>query len=346
MINPEAASLPGARLGLRPTDPDRLASVIRLPLTGAAPQHALTADHITRVQQWMLGGNDQFGTCGPTSVANLLVLTYLYLTGEEITVTDAAVFDLYRRSGNPNFNPATDADDNGVDMTVMLSALVSGGIDITHGDGSTENVKPYCYASVPAANLDDMRAVTDIFGAALWGANLTVAQQNQPALWDYVARSGEWGGHAIPGAAYTSVDQPGKLDMTVISWQEPIGTTDAFVGHQVEEVYVVVFPLLWDNPGFEATVDKNQLAADYTAATGKAFPVPVDPPAPVPNPVPGPVPVPTPPGPAPTPDPGPDPADTDLWSAIEHWATDERHTGDNKRAATAARAWAAAKGLN
>jgi hypothetical protein len=34
-----------------------------------------------------------------------------------------------------------------------------------------------------------------------------------------------------------------------------------------------------------------------------------------------------------------------LWQAVEHWAVDERHSGDNKRAASAVRLWAHGKGL-
>ena len=51
-----------------------------------------------------------------------------------------------------------------------------------------------------------MRAVTSIFGASILAVDLDVAQQGQTdaGLWDYVARSGTWGGHAIPGGAYTS----------------------------------------------------------------------------------------------------------------------------------------------
>jgi len=332
-IRHELAPVPGLRLGLRPTDPARLEAAMTLPLrTGFTPPHPLAADHITAVRRWVLGGNDQFGTCGPTSVANYLVLLHWYLTGELISVTDEAVFALYRASGNPDFDPATGAGDNGVDMTVMLSALLTVGLDITHADGTTENIKPLCYAKFPAGNLDDIRAVTDIFGATIWAVNLLVAQQAQtggvPPVWDYVAGSPEWGGHAVAGGAYTSVNAPHRVDLTDVSWEIPIGTTDAFLSEQLQEVYCVVWPLLWNQPGFEATVDKPQLAADYTAVTGKPFPVPVPaPPAPVP---PGPVPASL--------------ADQALAAYAEPWIS-HRHTGDNARMASKLRTWLHDKGF-
>lgn len=45
--------------------------------------------------------------------------------------------------------------------------------------------------------------------------------------------------------------------------------------------------------------------------------------------------------------PAPTPTDSDatLWASVRHWAVDEHHMGDNKRAATATRTWAKAKGL-
>ena len=285
-------------LGRRPSDPDRLRRMIRLRLTGIVPPHPAAADHLSTVPLWMLGGNDQFGTCGPTSIANYLVLLYWGLTGEQITVTDNDVFDLYRRSGNPNFNPVTGADDNGVDMTVMQDALLKGGITITHADGSRELVKPLCYAAVDT-DIDTQRAVTSFAGGVIWGADMQVAQQNQ-AVWDYVAGSGLWGGHAIVGGKYSTPASAKAEDEDVISWQETIGTTDNWVAHQLPESYLPIFPILWAHPDFQAGVDQAQLAADYEAVTGRPFPVPVPPPPTGPAPPP-PTPPPGPPAPPPNP---------------------------------------------
>jgi len=325
-------STPGPQraLGRRPTDRRRLANTVRLRLTGTLPPHPLSADHLSQVPAWMLGANNRFRTCGPTSVANFAVLTWKYLLGMDITVTDDAVFDLYRRSGNPDFDPATGAGDNGVDMTVMLSALVSGGIEITHADGTTETVIPLCFAA-HNTDVDTVRAVTSIFGASLLAVDLDIAQQSQtdatPPLWDYVPGSGSWGGHAIPGGLYTSAAGAHAMDEEVISWKLKVGTTDAFIRHQLSEAYVPVFEPLWDHPVFQAGIDQAALAADYQACTGRPFPVPVPPP---------------PPGP---PAPGPDAADTAFWNAVRHWATGEHHVGDNAHAAASCRAWAKAKNL-
>jgi hypothetical protein len=326
-----APALPGL-LGRRPTSPARFAHTIRLPLTGAAPPHPLVADHLSSVPQWMGGGNDRFGTCGPTDVANSAVLTYWYLLGEQVTVTDDDVFDLYRRSGNPDFDPATGAGDGGVDMTVMFSALVKGGITITRASGARELVRPYCFAAHPV-DIDTVRAVTSIFGCSHLAVDLDLAQQSQTGagLWDYVARSPGWGGHAVPGGAYTSSAAARTADETVLTWQARVGTTDAFIARQLSEAYVVVWPVLWDHPAFQAGVDRAALAAAYTAETGRPFPVPVPPPPPPPPPAPGDVHV--------------DAADRALAAALPAGWPAARHTGHNLAAARAVEEWLLAKHL-
>lgn len=288
----------------------------------------------------MLGGNDRFGTCGPTYVANSAVLTWHYLLGEDITVTDEQIWDLYRRSGNPDFDPEAQPDangnvpgDGGVDMTVMLSELVKNGIAITHADGRVERVKPLCFAAHDTG-IDTVRAVTSIFGADGFGLDLSVAQQAQTrkGVWDYVAGAREWGGHATLGGAYTSDTAAGHADETNVTWQLKVGMTDAFIAHQLAEGYAVVWEPLWDHPAFQAGIDQAALAADFTEFTGRQFPVPV-PPQPAPDP-------------APVPVPQTDPDLTDFARAIPARWPSAPHTGENKRAAHAVAALLEAKGLH
>lgn len=336
MSTPADPTRPLPKLGRRHTDKSR--PVVRLSLTGTVPAHPASADHFAQVPAWNGATNINYGTCGPCSVANHAILTWKYLLGLDISVKDADIYDLYRRSGNPNFDPATDADDNGVDMTVMLSALVKGGIRITHADKSTEVVKPLCFAST-APSQADLEAVTAIMGAGLLAVDLDVAQQSQTdaGLWDYATGSGSWGGHAICGGKYTGSSAAHTADESVVTWQQVCGTTDSFIAHQLSELYVVVWPALWNTPAFVAGVDQAALAADYTALTGKPFPAPV-PPAPTPPPAPVP--------PTPTPVP-PAPSDPDVAygsdARLIDWAA-ERHVAGNHYAAQQYTAWRQAKG--
>lgn len=270
-----SASVNGIRkLGRRPP---KNAPALRLSslLTGVVPAHPASVDHFAQVGRWFLGRNYEFGTCGPTSTANYLKLVFRYLVGEDVTITDDAILDLYRRSGNPNFDPATGADDNGVIMQTMLEALAAGGIDVVRADGTRENVKPVAFAQVNDDNLDEVRAAVAIFGGVLFGVDLEVAQQAQtdaqPPLWDYRA-STDWGGHAIVAGLYTSATS--GSDISVVTWAEVVGTTDAFCRSQLEEAWVVVLPQHLANPAFQQGIDLAALRMAYQQLTGRPLPIP------------------------------------------------------------------------
>lgn len=282
--------VPGRRLGRRP--PSNAPALMLAPLlTGVVPQHPASADDLSRVTDWGMYGNDQFGTCGPTSVANSLKALSVYAGETEREASLDDVFDLYRRSGNPGFDPATDTDDNGVVMQDMLDQLLKGGIG---------GYRPVAFAKVDTSNLDEVRAAISIFGSVLFGVTLDVVQQQQTdeGIWDY-RRSNTWGGHAIPAGAYTSSLSPGDPDVSVITWTETVGCTDSFLENQLDEAWVVIWPEHLAHPAFQAGVNLDQLAADYKSLTGRDFPN-VTPPAPAPTP--------------PPPAPGPSPS---LWDEVK-----------------------------
>lgn len=260
-------------------------------LTGTIPAHPASADHFGSLP-FGLYGNDQFGDCGPVSVANLVRLVTGGLLGLEVQPSLEDVFDLYRRSGNPGFDPATGAGDDGVDMQTMLEALLAGGI----GDGLGGLLKPVCFAKVDVSNDEELAAAVSIFGGCLWGVTLQVAQQSQtdahPPVWNY-SQSGMWGGHAVLNGAYEA-----RSYEDVISWAIRVETTLAFRDKQLDEAWVVVWPWNIDHPAFQAGVDLVALCNAYHDLTGKVLPLPLPtPPSPAPAPTP-------PPAPAPAPAPG------------------------------------------
>lgn len=242
-------------------------------LTGTIPAVPEQADRFARVPSWELGANDEFGTCGPTSVANHRRLTTANLTGVMDAPTLAEVFDLYRRSGNPRFDPtlAWDdprQDDNGVYMQDMLEALLADGIG---------GRKPVAFAKVAAGDMDTLDKAVAIFGGVLLGVNLNVAQQRQ-AVWDTVAGSPEWGGHAVLAGRYA--DPVGDVNdrVGVVTWAYPQDATRAFVQHQEDECWVVIWPEHLRDHAFLQGVDVAALADAFKALTGRELPVPTEPP--------------------------------------------------------------------
>ena len=312
----EHAIVPGRRLGRRPRDVAR--PLLRLGdyLTGRLPDHPPAVDYFARVPRWCLGRNTDFGTCGPTSFANLVLLVSTWLADAPIMPTDDDIIDLYRRSGNPDFDPHTGLGDNGVDMTVMLAECVKHGIG--RGSDGKPLAQPLAFAAVNGNDPDEVWAASALFGATLWGADLTQAQAEQQ-VWDTVPGDPAWGGHAILAAGRYN-DQTGTLnDRTgLVSWADPsFDATDAFITNQVPERYVVIFDWHLRSRQFLNGINLTTLAADYTALTGRPFPLPA---------------------PGPTPGPNPDQA---LMAALDPW---ERSWPTSTKPKTAYRLWRTNKG--
>lgn len=254
------------QLGLLPADPAR--PVLRLAryLTGKVPEHPPAVDYLSKVNGWGLYANDVFGVCGPAAVANQRRQVSRYLTGTQADPTIEDVFALYRASGNPEFDPATGVGDSGVVLADMLSALLRTGI---------AGVRPLAYAAVDVTEPDEVRAAIGLFGSLILGVDLDEAQEAQTDAgqpWDYVRRSGEWGGHAVLAGAYTGASTQGEVDISVISWGERIGMTDDFAARQLSEAWVVIWPELLGTEEFADGVDLSTLARDYEALTGRPFP--------------------------------------------------------------------------
>jgi hypothetical protein len=250
-------------------------------LTGTTPAVPALADHFTGVADWEMGGNDQFGTCGPTSVANMVRLITRGLTGTMQAVALDDVYDLYRRSGNPGFNPDLTWDDpkqedNGVILQKMLGALLAGGIG---------GRKPVAYAKVAPGDMDTLDKAVAIFGGVLLGVDLQVAQQRQ-TTWDYTSGSGEWGGHAILAGRYNDPTGTTSDRLGVITWAEAVDTTRGFISHLEDEAWVVVWPEHLGSREFLEGVDVKALASAYEDLTGRPFPAVPTPPAPAPSPAP------------------------------------------------------------
>jgi hypothetical protein len=278
----------GMRLGKRPPV-NKPALMLADFLTGVVPVVPVAADHFVGIPSWELGRNNEFGTCGPTSVANSLRLITYGLTGKMMVVSFCDIADLYRRSGNPRFNPDLlegDArqDDNGVIMQDMLSALLKDGIG---------GHKPLAYAKIDPNDMDTLNKAIALFGGVNMGLDLTVAQQSQTnrGTWAYVANSTPWGGHAVLAGRYNNPDGTLNDRSGVVTWAQVVDMDRKFVTSQQDEAWVIIWPEHLGSKTFLAGVDVGALASAYQDLTGRQFPVIPTPPAPAPAPVPEPLPL-------------------------------------------------------
>jgi hypothetical protein len=307
----------GFALGKREPLPERRALMLSDVLTGVTPAVPTAVDHFAAVPGWELGANDRFGTCGPTSVANLIRLVSLALTGTMTTVTLDDVFDLYRRSGTRGFDPTLSdgdprQDDNGVYLHVMLEQLLADGIG---------GRKPVAFAKIAAGDTDTLNTAIAIFGGVILGLDLKVAQQRQD-VWDNDPTSGDWGGHAVVAGLYRDPEGTSEDRTAVVTWADVQDMTRRFVDVQEDEAWVVIWPEHLGSAAFLEGVDQQALADAYRELTGDPFPVPVSPAPPAPVPGSGPVPA--------------DGVDGRLEAALRRFLT---HHEDPHYLVDAARAW-------
>jgi hypothetical protein len=291
-------------------------------LRSSAFKRPASVDYASRVDRWVLGANYQFGTCGPVSVANLALLVSTVLGHQTLRFTDEEVFDLYRRSGNPGFDPATGADDNGVIMTVMLSELVKGGIGF-----GPRNVKALAFGRLNARDPEEMWAAAALFGGVLVGADLDQAQADQferGRTWDHAEGTPDWGGHAMLAAPrYTDVEGTLADRTALVTWAQVTDMTEAFIRRQVPEVYAVIFPWHVRDRGFVDGINLQGVAREYESLTGRPFPA-------LPAP-----------GPAPHVDPAPPAQLADLpLEDLRKWAAKPLGRNQSKKAAALFLDWA------
>jgi len=239
-----------------------------------------TADFMSEVGTWCGETNKRFGTCGPNMVANLMTMTFAYALDEQVTISDDAIYDLYRRSGNPSFNPATGQDDNGVDNAVLFGACLAGGasdagIDITRSNGSVERHTVAAYGKLTGQGpslVQQLRIATALFGGACISVMLQIAQQHQtvasPPIWADVPSSPDWGGHDIFGGRYTGEE---GADEHVISWLVDVGVADGYIRARAQELFVAIPTIALKYKPVADNVDWAALSSDFRLITGRTI---------------------------------------------------------------------------
>jgi hypothetical protein len=324
-------SLLSGKYGRRPPDPTRPRLHLSDYLTGVIPAHPPYADWLASRPGWQMLGNDEEGDCVPVTWANTRRLVTSYLaTGYYPTL--AQVIEVYRTQ-NPGFDPAGTAstngpgspDDAGMDIQTLLTWLTA--------HPGPDGAQAVGFAAVNAADTAEVQAAIAIFGSVWTGINVTQANETQFAdgqPWDYDG-SAVLGGHSVitGGYGHTLADiGPLGGDEKFITWAAETSFTDRFWGNAVEECWAVIWPEHLGRKEFQAGVDLAGFAVDWTAITGRPFPVPI--PSPVPVPVPRDVPT---------------MADRIMWATAGPFADAAQTVPHLVTLQTALDTWSLAKGL-
>lgn len=304
----------------------------------AAIQNFPPVDYLPRVD-WSptMNGNDRAGDCVACAWANTRSLAST-LTGAVEYPTQDMVWAIYKTQ-NPDFDPngSEDGDgpgsshDGGMDEQTLLEYLVK--------NGGPDGKKLLGFAQIDHTNLQELRNAISLGGTVMLGVQVAAAQQQQfPGVWDYDASSPIEGGHAIIAGGHNDAQ---ARDIDAACWASEFGTTDAFLSHQLDEAWLLIWEEDAGSERFITGMDLATFASDFTAITGAQFPVPVTP-SPQPGPAPAPAPV-DPPAPAPVT--GPNDADLELWNKEGRAFLQHRHYGAVHDLAMALEQWAEKLGL-
>lgn len=249
--------------------------------TGVTPAHPEAADYFLPLKGgWEMLGNDKAGDCVAVTWANvrrLVTSAVSHDKNEEYPGQDE-VWELYKTQ-NQDFDPQGTAATNGPESSADNGMDIQTVLDHIAKNGGPDGVKALAFARVDPTSPDEVKAAVAIFGYVWTG--IVVQKMNEVEFgedkpWDYHHNSPDVGGHSVITGGYGPAG-PGSLggDERFITWAEETSFTDAFWRRNVEEAWVVIWPEHLRHPTFLDGVDLQQLAADYTALTGRPFPAEV-----------------------------------------------------------------------
>lgn len=280
-------------------------------LTGVAPAHPDRVDYLAQFAAWDMLGNSTAGDCVAVTWANFRRLMNTLRASVDYPDQDQ-VWQVYRTQ-NPGFDPDGSSNTNGPGSPADQGMEVQTLLEYLQKTGGPDGVKVVCFGKVDPTDEDAVDAALAIFGG-LW-VGMTVKQENERQFaagqpWDYSPDSPDVGGHSVLGGGY---EAPG---IKFITWATETEFTDMFRQHQVDELWVVVWPEHLGTRAFLEGIDQQKLADSFGQLTGRPFPIQPTPPAPQPVPSP------------PTPPVGVDQA---LAQVARHWVTRRWHRASETR---------------
>lgn len=253
-------------------------------LTGKVPARPAAADYLGALGGgWQMLGNNLAGDCAAVTWANVRRLVATTLTASGYYPSQDEVWAVYKTQ-NPQFDPSGDPGVNGpgspADGGMELQALFEYLVKNAGPDG----VKAVAFAAVNPKDPGEVKAAIALFGYVWTGVTVLDVNQQEFAAgqpWNWDPSSPADGGHSVVTGGYGPPGQgPLGGDERFITWGTETSFTDSYWANAVEEAWVVIWPEHLGSREFLSGVDLKQLAADYQAITGRALPVPGQPPAP------------------------------------------------------------------
>jgi hypothetical protein len=277
---------------------------------------------------WGMLGNDRYGDCVFAGGEHEHML-WSSMSGRTTPIfTDGTALADY--GAVTGFTPSDPNSDQGTNMRDALNFRRNTGLV----DAAQNRHKIGAFVAISPGDVTLLKEAIYLFGVAAVGIEFpqsAMAQFNTGKPWTVVNGSPIEGGHYVPIVQYLAAE-----DMFVcVTWGAAQKVAPTFLKKYMDEGYAMLTTdLLSQSTG--KTIEGFDLASlnEDLSDLGGGTPVDPVPPEPVP------VPVPTPPQPV-------DyvAASAELWSATKDWSA-ARHTGSNKKAATAVKEYAKKVGLS
>jgi hypothetical protein len=251
-------------------------------------------DYLSRVTDWPMYGNDQWGDCVWAMIGHIIEAATFYATGTAVQVTTEALLKGYSdvTGFDPNAGPSgANPTDQGTVIQDALNYWRKVGIRLP--DGRLHKI--LAFAQVDHGSDTECDAALNLFGHLAVGIEFPASAMEQfdaGKPWDVVRGAHNEGGHAINQGLGRSAGND-----EVVTWARRQQMTPRFAARYVEEKWVVILPEWVEaNGSSPGGFDAAALNSAFTSMTGDPAPFPV-------QPQPGPPPVPVPPGPGPVVDP-------------------------------------------
>jgi hypothetical protein len=194
-----------------------------------------------KVPNWFMLGNGPdtykgtpFGGAGDCVVAMAyhLVMMWTANTGNPlIATTDQAIGVYIALTG---YDPATGANDTGLDVQAFLDYWKSTGLPCTDSNGNSALHKILGYASIDIHNIGLLNQCTYLFEGIACGIQCPASAEEDTSNWVWVPDSPIVGGHGVPRVGM------GTQGGNFISWATRIPHTPEFLVNTLDESYAVV----------------------------------------------------------------------------------------------------------
>ncbi len=209
------------------------AATLKVKLRQAPPKVSWWRPAIPRI----MGANNKFGSCGPTSYANMIKIGSNY-TEDPVVLTTDEILDIYQEV-NPNFNLRTGAGDDGVNLNQLYGLMKKNG---------PRGVNLKANFAVDPGHQNNIKWALRIFGPVTFGVMLTQGDEQatdagQP--WSLPAKKQPYiGGHAVTIYDYDDEASVWKSE----SWAAEQDIEYEWAAARTDEVHGFVHPY-WFHPG-------------------------------------------------------------------------------------------------